>query len=227
MSMHEFDKFAKGYHKRNDQYLALSGEGSFFWAQYKAKKLIEWLPQCKNKPITICDFGCGDGVMTNFVSKELPKAHVHAVDPSSESINLAQERFPYISFSVSGNNIPFENQTFDLVYAAGVFHHIPFTQHEHYFNEVMRILKPGGHLVIFELNPYNLLTRFIVHRNPIDHNAKLLRPAYTIKNLKSCGAVRRYYYGFFPGALRKLRFLEPYLSELPLGGLYCCIAQKK
>jgi len=45
-----------------------------------------------------------------------------------------------------GENLPFADNTFDIVYSNGVLHHSPDTQAA--INEVFRVLKPGGQAVI-------------------------------------------------------------------------------
>lgn len=93
---HEFDQYAKQYRELLDKNLWLSGESSTFFAEYKALKLKEWLPELVKTPITILDFGCGDGLMTSFIASLFPTATVFGVDPSSESIEVA--RMAYTRF---------------------------------------------------------------------------------------------------------------------------------
>jgi len=224
---HEFDEYIHNYRETLDQAVAISGESSAFFAEYKAKKLYEWFPQKNKKGISILDFGCGDGLMASFVKVFFPHAKIFGVDPSQESIEFAQEAHPSISFSVSNEHIPFPDNTFDLMYAAGVFHHIPFSEHKKYFDEIHRVLKSQGIFVLFELNPLNPLTQWIFRHNPIDKNAQMLWPWYAKKILKKYGAVSLKYYCFFPRLLSKLRPIEPYMIHIPVGALYACILNKK
>ena len=46
--------------------------------------------------------------------------------------------------------------------------------YENILNELHRILKPGGVIIIFEHNPLNPLTRYAVNTCPFDENAKLI-----------------------------------------------------
>lgn len=223
---HEFDSYAKEYRKNLDKNLWLSGESSTFFAEYKVNKLKEWLPEFVDKESTMLDFGCGDGLMTSFIKAVFPRAHVYGIDPSSESIEVATLAYENIHFSLSDTTIDFENATFDLVVSAGTFHHIPFDQHRAYVQEIHRVLKPGGTFVMFELNPFNPLTRWTFKHNPIDKNACMMRPRYTEKILKSYGSVATYFYCFFPHFLRSLRFVEPYLIKVPVGALYASIMKK-
>lgn len=232
---HEFDNHIKNYRQNLNKTLALSGETSDFFAKLKAKKLLEWFPHLAQKPTTILDYGCGDGTMSSYVQQNFPIATVYGIDPSSESIAHAQRKFPHINFStLRDDTISFVPGTFDLVYAAGVFHHIPFKKHEYYLAQIIKMLKPGGLFVLFELNPYNPLTRLTFRRCPIDKDATMLSPRYAKKLLKSSGLnppvegckPKTIYYCFFPSFLKKLRPLEKFLKKFPLGALYASIIKK-
>lgn len=223
---HEFDEYAKQYRETMDKNLWLSGESSSFFAEYKAQKLKEWFPELAYQPIKILDFGCGDGLMTSFVQALFPKAQVYGVDPSAESIEVAQMAYKNIKFTVSSLPLECEDNSFDLIFSAGVFHHILFSEHTRYVQDIQRILKPNGSFVLFELNPFNPLTVITFKRNPIDKNARMMFPGYSKKLLTQFGAVRTNYYCFFPKTFHKLRCLEPYLTKLPLGALYASILKK-
>ncbi len=173
------------------------------------------------------DFGCGIGTMTAFVEKQFTHAHIHGIDPSLESIKIAQKRYPNISFSQShGTKIDFDDNYFDFVFAAGAFHHIPFSEHEEYKKELLRVLKPGGDFVLFELNPLNPGTTFIFNRSPIEKNARMLYPRYARSLFGDFGLVSTKYYSFFPNFLRWFRPAEKYMTKIPVGGLYACLAVK-
>lgn len=223
---HEFDDFAKEYRTVEDKVLSLTGESSTFFAEYKAQKLSEWLPELSKKsPAKILDFGCGDGLMTHFVHQQFPLAEIHGIDPSSESVAIAQKNYPYLHFGISTET--FENDTFDLIYCAGVFHHIPFNLHEQCVKEIYRILKPYGIVVILELNNLNPGTYYIFKNSPHEHNAQMLFPWYTQKLLKPYGSPKLKFYGFFPHFLKKLRGTEKFLTKIPFGGLYASLLTKQ
>ncbi len=224
---HEFDDFIQNYRSNQDQHVALSGESGAFFADYKAQKLYEWFPVYHHKSITILDFGCGDGLMTEYVHLTFPMAETFGVDPSAKSIEAAQKHFPSSHFSwFDGTQTPFASESMDLIFAAGVFHHIPFPEHQTCINEIMRILKPGGHFVLFELNPFNPLTQLTFRRSPVDRDATMLFPKYARQILARYGSPTTKYYCFFPHFARRLRFLEPYMTWFGLGALYATIIKK-
>lgn len=226
----EFDQYIEGYRSNCDQFLRLSGEPSAYFAEYKAQKLAEWLSSHVPSPAKILDFGCGDGTMTHSVKNHFPKAELFGVDPSPKSIEEAQRNFNGITFSVNSDEYPqldFKTYFFDLIFSAGVFHHIPFQNHDGYLQELIRILKPGGYLVIFELNPLNPLTVFTFKRNPIDRYAKMMSPSYTKHLTQKYGKSKTKFYCFYPKIFGWLRPTEPYLTKVPFGALYATLTQKR
>jgi ubiquinone/menaquinone biosynthesis C-methylase UbiE len=196
----EFDQFARDYRGILDDVCGLTGESSQYFAQLKVQKLAQWFPELVDKSISILDFGCGDGMMTHFVSETFKNAHVFGVDPSPKSVEIAQVKYPNITFGVNADThtkIEFNDEKFDLVVAAGAFHHIPYHMHEGYLNELMRILKKDGILVLFELNPLNPGTQLMFHRSPFEENAKMLKPWYTYRITRPHGGCAIKYYCFF------------------------------
>ena len=125
-----------------------------------------------------------------------------------------------------GSAIPLEAGGFDLIFSACVFHHIDQTEHAAIFADLHRLLKPGGMMVVFEHNPVNPATRYIVATCPFDENAVLL-PAASLRRSQAKAGFRKVevaYTGFFPGALRALRPLERLMTTLPLGAQYYTVA---
>lgn len=226
----EFDQFAKNY--RDDQtegHNFLTGEDSHYFAQLKAAKLKEWLPSYfSGTPKTILDFGCGDGVMTQEVHLQFPDSEVHGADNSPESVKIAQKNYPHLTYHVSTNNLSMlDEASFDVILATHVFHHIYFNEHEHYIKELMRVLKPGGVFVFYELNPLNPGTWYIFRNHPMEVNATMLKPWYARKLVKPYGTTDFISYAFFPHFLKLFRPLEKYITKIPFGGLYTIILKKE
>ena len=228
MNNHEFDDYIDSYRTTCDQYVGLSGDDSTFFAQYKARKLYDWLPQYHDKPCSILDFGCGDGLMTSYVHALFPQAQVTGADPSGKSIEAARELHPLITFQETEDHLlPFPDASFDIIYAASVFHHIEFKDHDAYLQELYRVLKPAGTFVLFELNSYNPLTVYTFKRNPIDQNATMVSAWYGYKLMHKYGTTETKFYCFFPKFLSALRRFEPYMTKIPFGALYAVLSTKR
>ena len=73
-----------------------------------------------------------------------------------------------------GTALPFTKEIFDLVLAICVFHHIPPSERPYVMREIHRILRPGGIVAVFEHNPLNPLTRYVVKQCEFDIDAELL-----------------------------------------------------
>ena len=208
---------------------AISGDAATFFAEYQAQKLAEWFAQETNQPISILDFGCGDGLMTSFVHHLFIKVSITGIDTDAERIELARDTYDGINFVCAGIELtqPFAPASFDLIYASEVFHHVSREKHALYIAHLIRLLKPHGTLIIFELNPLNLATQYRFKRNPLEQNAQLITPWALRSLLKPYGAVIIRFYDFFPNILHRLRVFEPYLKWLPFGGLYAVSVKKE
>ena len=116
----------------------------------------------------ILDIGCGGGININRMAEKAKK--VYGVDYSIESVKLSREvnekliREGKVEIH-EGNvkNLPFENDTFDIVTAFETVYFWPDI--EKCFGEVKRVLKPGGTFLIgMESNGSdNLIMKFWKH----------------------------------------------------------------
>lgn len=93
----------------------------------------------------------GVGLGTDSLQFAKNGAKSHGIDLTETAIKLTKERFAMNGLkgtfkSASFTNIPFEDNTFDLVYSFGVLHHSEETQEG--IDEVYRVLKPGGKAII-------------------------------------------------------------------------------
>jgi SAM-dependent methyltransferase len=225
----DFDAYARDYRRIHSENLRLTGADSTYFAEMRVRMLQ---PYEHNTPMRVLDLGCGDGVMECFIRRYYPKWDVDAIDVSAESIAMARQlELPHTRFAAyDGLHIPFETGTFDLVLLAGVLHHVSFDLHANLLQDILRVLKPGGRLVIYEHNPLNPLTKRLVNTCVFDRDARLLRCGYLRKLLNRQGFIiqQRFYFIFIPpyGWLRRLIPLERFLGWLPAGGKYFIRAQK-
>ncbi len=107
-----------------------------------------------------------------------------------------------------------------------MFHHIEAAEHVPLLRSLRRLLRPGGVLAIFEHNPVNPVTRYIVATCPFDENAVLIPAPTFVARQREAGfsRVSATYTGFFPGQLRALRPLERFMGPLPVGAQYYTLA---
>lgn len=225
----DFDAYAKNYRDIHSQNIKLSGADSFYFAEQRVKMLQAYE---KDEPLKVLDIGCGDGVSEIFMQKYFGKWVVEGIDVSKESIAVAQ-KLPLhnAGFAVyNGINIPFDDNSFDIVFVAGVLHHVEFDLHNVMITEMKRVLKPGGRLLIYEHNPLNPLTKYLVRTCEFDKDAKLLRCSYLKKVLQQqqFSIRQNIYFIFIPpkGFLKKLVSIEKIFHWLPFGGKYFVRAVK-
>lgn len=230
MDVAEFDKFADEYHALHADNIKLSGEDPEYFARYKIDDLRRrWDAAGRAEPESVLDFGTGIGNSIPHLAKAFSDARLIGLDVSQSSLDLAERRFSGMAEYVryDGSRAPFEDQSFDLIFSACVFHHIDAAEHRQIFAELRRLLRPGGLMVIFEHNPLNPATRHIVATCRFDENAVLI-PAPRLKRSQldaGFAKVQVAYTAFFPGQLRLLRPLEPMLGGCPLGAQYCTLAE--
>lgn len=142
-----FDGLAKDYDKMND-IISLGTHRS-----WRAKTMAS-IDIPKNGQIL--DVAAGTGDWTIALAKELgDKGHVTGFDLSSEMLAVAREkvREAGVSFWVTltqGNamELPYEDDTFDLVTIGFGLRNLPDA--EKGMQELYRVLKPGGQLVVLE-----------------------------------------------------------------------------
>lgn len=103
----------------------------------------------------ILDFGCGFGRLTRFFLKDAPGENIFAADCTKDFINICQDTFPVScippdNFLLNTPLPPLDlpSGTFDLVTAYSVFTHLAEHAATAWLDEMHRILKPGGVLVI-------------------------------------------------------------------------------
>ncbi len=220
----DFDRYAAQYRDLHNASITASGEESEYFAQYKADVARRELGPAAQSAVKVLDFGTGIGGSIAPLRRALPNAELHGADISSESVAMAQRQHgDHATFAVIANNaLPYPDASFDAVFVACVYHHIPLDQREHWTREIRRVLRPDGHLLVFEHNMLNPLTRKVVRDCEFDKDAILLprRELLGLVGQHAFKAVRARYIVFFPRPLSFFRPIESSLGWLPLGAQY-------
>jgi glycosyltransferase involved in cell wall biosynthesis/ubiquinone/menaquinone biosynthesis C-methylase UbiE len=93
----------------------------------------------------------GGGMGTDLAQFARNRANVTDVDLSEGHLQLAQENFRLRGLTGrfvhhDAESLPFDDNSFDLVYSNGVIHHTPNTAKT--VSEIYRVLKPGGRVIV-------------------------------------------------------------------------------
>lgn len=222
-----FNGYAKSYDEDLQKALSISGEDKNYFALGRMRWLAEWMGHANLQAESILDFGCGTGSATPFIHQFLKPRRVVGVDVSSESLRIAGD-----SFGATGSRFEIIDQphfeAFDVAFCNGVFHHIPPGERQASLAYVFHSLRPGGVFALFENNPWNPATCYVMSRCAFDRDAITLPPPETHQRMKDAGfqiQATRYLF-IFPAFLKALRFLETPLARMPLGTQYVVIGKK-
>ena len=107
------------------------------------------------------DVGCGQGAYVARM-RELG-FDVNGIDAAAGQVELAARNVGQAEVVGFGSvlDIPAANGSFDFVYIINVLHHLGSVDDQRRaFQELLRVLKPGGLLFVHEINTRNILFRF-------------------------------------------------------------------
>lgn len=99
----------------------------------------------------ILDWGCGPARIIRHLPELLPQQnHFYGSDYNSDYVHWCQANLPGISFSKNGTNPPldFPDNRFDVIYGISILTHLSEENHEAWLRELIRVLKPGGILLL-------------------------------------------------------------------------------
>ncbi len=157
----EVDVAARAVHARiwpeNDPRGGINGDASLRNSYHQVLK--KTLPDV---PKSIIDLGCGAGRSTVTLQETFPSAQLTGVDLSPYFVTVAQHMEPQLAggeaSAIRWVHAPAEEtglpaNAADLVSVCLVFHELPTTAAEAIIAEAYRLVKPGGHFAIMDMNP--------------------------------------------------------------------------
>jgi len=111
--------------------------------------------------MTVIDLGCGNGAFTTFVARAVgKKGKVYAVDIQPKMLQQLERKLARPENQdiknvelkqASAYELPFEDESIELVYMVTVLQEIP--DRGKALREIRRVLRPGGILAVTELLP--------------------------------------------------------------------------
>ncbi len=164
--LHEVPEyFRRNYHFQTDGYLSehsaelyehqvellFSGAGDAM-RRILLKPLKERLGDAQGKKFL--EVACGTGRMTRFMNLTFPQSNIVATDVSSPYLQVAKRKLSDLSrvdfLQTDAAQLPFKDQSFDVVYSIFLFHELPLEVRQQVIGESYRVLKPGGLLALVD-----------------------------------------------------------------------------
>ncbi|MFL6229569.1 MAG: class I SAM-dependent methyltransferase [Pyrinomonadaceae bacterium] len=225
----EFDDFADDYDAALGASLTATGEDKHYFARRRVEWLARRLRERGASSRSVLDFGCGTGSSTPYLFEGLSAESVVGIDVSPRSLDVARNLYG------AGGRAKFETlddyrpaAELDLAFSNGVFHHIPLQERARAVGIVHRALRPGGLFALWENNPWNPGTRYVMSNCAFDEDAITLSPPEARRLVRAGGfeVLGTDFLFIFPRALHFLRGLEPLAARLPLGGQYLVLCRK-
>jgi ubiquinone/menaquinone biosynthesis C-methylase UbiE len=132
------------------------------------EKVLDLLPLHKGD--RVLEIGCGTGTVTLMAAHRVGETgEAVGIDPSPEMLTRARAKLaaaplPHVSFLESGgSHLPFPANHFDAVILFLVLHEMAHSDRLASLSETLRLLRPGGHVVIGELHrPVSLAGRLLL-----------------------------------------------------------------
>ena len=225
----EFDGYHQSYSEKVNDSVSFTGLGVDYFTAVKAAYVLDKVNEVFGRHVEVdcLDVGCGVGNLHCLLSPKI--GSLKGVDVSEQCINTARKNNAGVSYDVyDGGRLPYQDNSFDLVFAICVLHHVPTGSWKKFVGEMLRVLKPGGVAMVFEHNPFNPLTRHVVNNCPFDEDAVLLRGSKTVSLFQEAGFdnVDLRYILAVPAKLNFFRRVDKLLSKLPFGAQYYVSAVK-
>jgi SAM-dependent methyltransferase len=128
----------------------VAGTGDMEWfvrgGALAAQSIRDLVPM--DEVAALLDFGCGCGrVMRHWADLDAERA---GTDVNADAIEWCRENLPFAQFETNALTppLPFAGERFDLVYALSVFTHLTEPLQREWLDELRRVLRTGGRLVL-------------------------------------------------------------------------------
>ena len=126
-----------------------------FWVQDKIEVplIMRMFAQVPDDIEHALEIGCGFGNGISLIKNHFKPQYISAIDFDLEMVKSTSKRYAHQSWltvtNADGACLPFDDNTFDMVFNFAVFHHIPNWQQA--IKEVKRVLRPNGYFVVEDL----------------------------------------------------------------------------
>lgn len=144
-----WNKKYTNYMEHNDLHI-LSGYDDLSYEEYKKLALFFILKLGIEANDNVLEVGCGSGAFLNEIEEVGTLSGIDYADDAIVKINNVLDG----DFCVSeARNIPFDDNSFDIVISFGVFFYFDSLEYAaNVIDEMLRVLKPNGKILIGEIN---------------------------------------------------------------------------
>jgi len=216
----DFDDYSDNYKEILKNSLKIFRRNPEFFDLSKVNYIKEHIAH-NESVLDILDFGCGIGKIATLLAKEFRRSTIYGYDIAKDCLLEAARKGRHLENIHFFDSIP-EKSKFDLVVVANVFHHIIPEERVEMLNKIKNLLKTNGRIIIFEHNPYNPLTRYVVNSCPYDQDAILIARQEFIKLAFTChmNLELSHYILVLPWQNEFVNRLNYLLRHIPLGVQY-------
>jgi SAM-dependent methyltransferase len=121
--------------------------------QNAAGRVRELLAEAQRPPEDtrkVLEFGCGCGRVVAPLSAQFPQVSFWGTDVDGEAIEWCSKNIPRVDFQSNGElpPLPYPAGFFDVIYCISVFTHLDDRHTRLWLEELDRILRPGGTLLL-------------------------------------------------------------------------------
>jgi 2-polyprenyl-3-methyl-5-hydroxy-6-metoxy-1,4-benzoquinol methylase len=171
-----------------------SSDGSYVYNESHIKRVdivIDLIKKSLKSGVSpkVLSLGCASGIIEERIMKEVG-CEMYGVDGSPVCLEIAQTKGIVVQAANIEESLPYGDESFDIVWAGEIIEHIFDT--EAFLNEIRRVLKKDGVVILSTPNLASLSDRFKFlfgyspkHVNPLHpHYSLHIRP-FTLRGLQN------------------------------------------
>lgn len=194
-------------------------ERELWWFQGQNAILFRLLRQYAPGARHALEGGCGTGYLSLLLERELGWK-MTAIDLSAVGLTYARERYGLARLAQADlRTLPFADGAFDAVLSMDVLVHFPRGEESGPINELLRVLRPGG-LLVLRVSALDILRSRhseFAHERQRFTRSRLLRavgrPGVSILRCTYANSL------LMPVALTRFRLWEPLFQRSPASGV--------
>ncbi|HEX3443877.1 MAG TPA: class I SAM-dependent methyltransferase [Chthoniobacterales bacterium] len=114
------------------------------WHHHKFRRIVQEIGNVSNH----LDFGCGPGTLISLLPKAISAV---GVDIAASQLAYAEQHYAAQNrefVRIASSSLPFADQSFDSISCVEVIEHLELSLSTSIFSEFVRVLKPGGKLIV-------------------------------------------------------------------------------